>query len=318
MTPHNDPSQTNNDSWLKKIIGFVRELSWDKTRGKISSFLTLPKKRPHGLVIYASFVLFLLIKLYPSGDGGNTGGLVLSFFAAIGLIIAVIGIFLVVKAWQKRKRSSSSKSKDVVKDKPKKPPPQDSRLTFWVDPSTWVMFLFGYLFFTTAWANDLFVGPYRGSIVDMLTMVPPADGMLYLPLFGLLIVSLLCPFLLLVERSYFLDWIGGFIFPIIFSVWAAWNLWFMPFRSPHAVRIPALEWISDWIPGVSSSFIFPADPQIPTWSIFLVFIMLMMIVPVLPAIRYYYNITYLRGMILTVMTIMFGQQVLIFMGQAFF
>ena len=245
------------------------------------------------------------VKKNRSWIGWTIGGIVLfvifwqfaSFWISLGITAVITGIvFLLTK----------KKKTETKDDKKKEPPKNKPRLHFWIEPSTLIMILFGYVFFTMAYANGLF----NGQIVNIDTMIPPKDGYLYVPYFGLLVSFLLGGFLSLLDRSKIasLNIIGVLFLPTIFGLLALFYLWLMPFAQPHFVHIPAI----DWIPLVNLLQNFPADPQLPKWLIFFIFTGLMYIAPRLPFVRYYYNTTFIRTLIIVIALIMFGEQMFIY------
>lgn len=269
-----------------------------------SNFRKFLEKIPWGAVAYLSLAGILLYSIYPSEDtgGGGVGDILLAFLIAVGLIIAIVVIVFALSAWKKRDKAKTDKNKGKKKEPEKNKP----RLAFWIEPSTLLMILFGYVFFTMAYANGLF----DGQIVNVSTLIHPKEGYLYVPYFGLLVSFLLGGFLSLLDRSKLgpLNIIGVMFLPTVFSVWALANLWLMPFMQPHFVHIPGV----DWIPLVNWLQNFPADPQLPKWLIFLLFVLLMYIAPRLPFVRYYPDITFIRALIAVIAIIMFGEQMFLF------
>jgi hypothetical protein len=264
--------------------------------------MTPQNNRLHwGLLVYFFIIGIVLYSLYPSEDKGS-GNWGLAFLVTIGLIIAIVGIIFFLKRFKRWIKTKIDKGKDKKKEPPKNKP----RLHFWIEPSTLIMILFGYVFFTMAYANGLF----NGQIVNIDTMIPPKDGYLYVPYFGLLVSFLLGGFLSLLDRSKIasLNIIGVLFLPTIFGLLALFYLWLMPFAQPHFVHIPAI----DWIPLVNLLQNFPADPQLPKWLIFFIFTGLMYIAPRLPFVRYYYNTTFIRTLIIVIALIMFGEQMFIY------
>ena len=236
-----------------------------------------------------------------------------SFLMAVGITAIIAGI---VFLFTKKKKTETDKKKEPPKNKP--------RLHFWIEPSTLVMILFGYVFFTMAYTNGMFDGAiltikmpveslsgiaYMENGVQYMARYPK-EGYLYVPYFGLLVSFLLGGFLSLLDRSKIgaFNLMGVLFLPTIFGVWALANLWFMPFMQPHFVSIPIIS----EIPLVNLLQNFPADPQLPKWLIFFTITGLMYIAPRLPGIRYYYNTTFIRAVILGITVIMFGEQMVIY------
>ena len=214
-----------------------------------------PKKVSWGIQLYIALVFVVLYLLYPN-KGGNTGSLsdlFLSFLIAVGVIVGIYIFFL----WRvKRKKVKTEEEKKETKTL------AVPRATFWRDWKTWVMIVFGY----TLWGigQSLCImkgGPFHPAIV------PPPDGMFYLPYSGIFYAVLLSAFFILAMRS-----LNGFIslFGLIFGgicVFASiTGFWFAPYNTAHLVFIPVLRYIG------LNGILFPSDPIISTKWIFLGFV----------------------------------------------
>jgi hypothetical protein len=342
MTPQNNPRITNGKYWLKKGINFVQNLPWRKLGENIvfltkhsfkimqgganfvknlpwirlgekihsfgnAIFVKLPAKIPWGMIVYFSLIFVAFYKLYPSGDSGSAGEWPTTFFVAIGLVVGVILLFFAIKAYKKRK--TEKVKKETEKDKPKETIKKVApKYTFWNDPKTYFAILVGYFFFSMAIANGFFSGP----IVNVHTLIPPAEGMLYVPWFGLLVNVIICVFVFLlfvsVEEMVSLTGILA-IWPIL-GILGFCNDWFMPFDAPHTVIYPALKWA-----GMAKWTFYP-NPQWSTgwicfWFVFLFFGLPYFAEKTWNTVEIKHKIL-IGGMVITVWCLSFGQQLLIF------
>jgi hypothetical protein len=323
MIPQNNFPVSNGKYWLKKGVNFVQNLPWSQWGEIIFSLLKfiltplylfvvkLPEKIPWGFVLYISLFGTLLYSIYPSSDS-KSGGFdetALAFLIAIAFIVVVVGSIFAINAWRKReKKTEDGKKKEPPKNKP--------RLAFWIEPSTLMMILFGYVFFTMAYTNGLFDGAIMTVKMPGVAYMTkgavymarhPKEGYLYIPYFGLTVSFLLGGFLSLLDRSKIVirNIMGSLVLPFVFGCLALGSLWLMPFMQPHDVVIGLIPWFSTIVH-------FPADPQVSKWLIFFAITGLILIAPRLPGIRYYYNVTFIRTLIAVIALIMFGEQMFIY------
>jgi len=262
------------------------------------------KKTSWGLPIYGFLFVWFLYSVYPSDEGGNSDAL--AIILAFGLIIAVVlGIF-VKNAWKKRKKEKAGKIGGKTKETPK----AVVKKTFWSDPKTYFAILVGYFFFSMALSNGLFFG----SITDIHALKAPAEGMLYVPKFGIIIAVLMCTFmLLLTENAEGLMVIIGFLGGIFLCIIGIVNNWFMPFNHQHDVIYPALKWLG------MAEWTFHPDPQVSQWAICFFLFLAFVAIPYFVNKRFnnvdYRQLRLIRIMIVHFAIIAFGFQYVFFFGR---
>ncbi|MCX6739546.1 MAG: hypothetical protein NT098_05900 [Candidatus Parcubacteria bacterium] len=219
-----------------------------------------PKKFSWGIKAYIALVFMVLYLLYPksSGDMGSFGDIFLSFFITLGIVVGLFTFFW----WKTKKKTIVDPEKKETKISS-----GSKKTTLWSDRKTWAMIALGYILWGIGQSLCIMnSGPFHPPII------PLPSGMFYLPYSGIFYAVLLSVFFYLgIHSKNALVLVFSFFFGGVCSLVSIWSFWFVPYSSPHLVRIPVLQHIG--ILGIP----FSSDPVI-SWGWIVVTVLFLYVV----------------------------------------
>lgn len=204
------------------------------------------------MIAYSVIALVILYNLYPNSDGvsGGIGETFLALLLVLGIIIGVSVAVFVYKTFFVK--SSKKKTDETDKKGTKTTVSVPRKVTFWTDWKTYITIFLGYILWEI-WKSQQFFN--HRSFHSVMERLP--DGMLYLPIMGIVFAILLGIFVYLAlhSKSPFVVTFG-LVFGCICVLAGLFNSWFLPYGEAHTLCLPLLQYFG------GAAVQFPADPII--------------------------------------------------------